>query len=125
MLKDKAKTCGQCSHWKQTSLSTDRGECTAPVPQWAFITCTITSDDWLENRTSPDAASCDCFTPLPREKEAIPRTYDVVEEVIQALKQLIAPLTDDQVLEVFSRWCRHCGKERRAGEPPCQCWNNV
>lgn len=40
---------------------------------------------------------------------------------LNALRQL----TDDQRVELFGdHFCKHCGKERREGEHPCQCWND-
>lgn len=50
--------------------------------------------------------------------------YNAHKEILNKLtdntKSIIKNLSDEQRMEIFSDYCRHCGST----DPKCQCWND-
>lgn len=39
---------------------------------------------------------------------------------LQDVKELVAKLSDDDRMDLFGGYCKHCGTD----DPRCQCWND-
>lgn len=44
----------------------------------------------------------------------------IIDEAIKSDISILSALTDAQRVELFSRFCVHCG----SADPKCQCWND-